>query len=156
MTRKTLVEKDIENIKGKTWVESLVNLVKRSSKYKRVFAKLIELVKKRKSYEEESLMYNYKGKDKDEIWSCMEFFYKNLYNPAFREFIWYDDIDKWENYNITVKYRDLYSEINIVYGIGSFCVIKPVEKPVEKGKVLDLEHIVVLTTGEIIYNDSSD
>lgn len=154
MARKTLVEKDTGDLKGKNWVESLVELVKRSSRRKRIFAKLIELVKKRKSFEEESLMYKYEGKDKDEIWSCMEFFYQNLYNLTFNDFIWHDDNDDWENYNFTLKYHNLYSEVNIVYGIGSFCVIKPVDGPNAKtGKILDLERIVVLTTGEIIYND---
>ena len=63
MTRKTLVEKDMGSLEGGIWL-----------------VKLIELVKERKSFEEESLMYGYEGADKEEIWTCMEFFYQNLCN----------------------------------------------------------------------------
>ena len=137
MTRKTLVEKDMGSLEGGIWL-----------------VKLVELVKERKSFEEESLMYGYEGADKEEIWTCMEFFYQNLYNQAFGDFVWHDDDDEWENYNFTLKYRDLYSEVNIVYGIGSFCVIKPVDRPDGRaGKVFDLERIALLATGEVIYND---
>ena len=53
----------------------------------KMLGKLRKIVDKQKRFDEESLMYKYKGKDKDEIWSCMEFFYQNLWNKSFREFI---------------------------------------------------------------------
>ena len=41
----------------------------------KMLAKLREIVDKQKGFEEEFLMYKYRGKDKDDIWSCMKFFY---------------------------------------------------------------------------------
>ena len=116
-----------------------------------MFSKLIELVKTGKSFEEESLQYNYKGKDKDQIWECMEFFYQNLWKKEFREFIYNDPKDEWENYHIQLKYKDHFSEVTIVYGIGSFCVIAPIESlDDKKSTILDLEKIHVMTSGDII------
>ena len=119
----------------------------------KMLAKLKELVSKQKTFEEESMLYNYKGKDKDLIWSCMEFFYENLYTKEFREFIWYNEKDDWENYNFQIKYKNKYSAVEIVYGIGSFCIIHPMKgKPTNKSKLLDLDNIVIENT-EIYYNE---
>ncbi len=71
-------------------------LLKEVVKQRKMLAKLKDLVLKSKAYEEESLMYKYKGKDKDEIWSCMEFFYANLWNPAFKDYVWTNPTDEWE------------------------------------------------------------
>lgn len=118
-----------------------------------MFAKLIELVKEQKSFEEESMLYNYEGADKDQIWECMEFFYQNLWEKGMREFIWTDEKDEWENYNILLKYKDKYSLVSIVYGIGSFCVIASADEEymkTHKAEIIDLENVHVKTTGEII------
>ena len=66
----------------------------------KMLSKLKKLVTQQQSFEEESMLYNYKGKDKNLIWSCMEFFYENLWTKEFREFIWSDNNDDWENYHI--------------------------------------------------------
>lgn len=151
MNRKVIVKNDLTNLKGKSWPEGLAILVKQKVKRGQMFAKLIDIVKHGKSFEEESLQYNYKGKDKDQIWECMEFFYQNLWNKEFREFIYTDSKDEWENYHIQLKYKDHFSEVTIVYGIGSFCVIAPKEKlDEEKSTILDLEKIYVKTCGDII------
>lgn len=113
--------------------------------------KLKELVVKQKTFEEESMLYNYKGKDKDLIWSCMEFFYVNLWNKEFREFIYTDDKDSWENYHIQLKCKNKFTEVTIVYGIGAFCVIAPLDKPTNKSKILDLDKVVIGKT-EIFYD----
>lgn len=113
---------------------------------RKMLTKLKELVKKKKTFEEESMLYNYKGKDKDLIWSCMEFFYKNLYTKEFQEFIWHDDKDDWENYHILIRHEDRLSEVTIVYGIGSFCVIAPFNMKTKVPltvKVLNLDKIVI-------------
>lgn len=60
--------------------------------------------------------------------------------------------DEWDNYHIQLKYKDHFSEVTIVYGIGSFCVIAPIEKlDEEKSTIFDLEKIYVKTTGDIIF-----
>ena len=122
---------------------------------RKMLAKLKEIVLKGKAYEEESLQYKYKGKDKDEIWSCMEFFYANLWNPTFKEYVWTDPTDNWENYHITLKYQGRWAEVQIVYGIGSFCVIGPgLSTPWTTDlKYLDLDKIIIKTTLEVIYDD---
>ena len=76
MNRKIIVKNELTNLKGKSWPEGLALLVKQKVKRNQMFSKLIELVKTGKSFEEESLQYNYNGKDKDQIWECMEFFYQ--------------------------------------------------------------------------------
>lgn len=142
-----IVPAKLENITFDKLLREKVNLSKMLSKLK-------ELVEKEKTFEEESMLYQYKGKDKDEIWSCMEFFYKNLWTKEFREFIYIDPKDKWENYHIQLKYKEKYSEVTIVYGIGSFCVIGPQkEVPNKKSKILDLDKIVIKTNTEILYNE---
>lgn len=146
MTRKIIVPSTLDKFKG-----NLLGLLKLRHSRIRMLRKLIELVKEQKTFEEESMLYNYEGKDKDDIWSCMEFFYQNLWNKNFREFIWTNSADEWENYNIQLKYKDKYSIVEIVYGIGSFCVIKPLEQINDKYKVLDLEKITVKTNTEVIY-----
>lgn len=152
MNRKVLVKNDLTDLKGKPWPEGLAALVKQKVKRNQMFSKLIELVKTGKTFEEESMLYNYNGKDKDLIWSCMEFFYQNLWNKEFKEFIYNDPEDEWENYNIQLKYKDHYSKVSIVYGIGSFCVIAPIEKlDEEKSTILNLENIHVMTSGDIVY-----
>lgn len=152
MNRKVIVKNKLIDLKGKSWPEGLAILVKQKVKRSQMFAKLIDIVKYGKSFEEESLQYNYKGKDKDQIWECMEFFYQNLWNKEFREFIYIDSKDEWENYHIQLKYKDHFSEVTIIYGIGSFCVIAPIEKlDEEKSTILDLEKIYVKTTGDIIF-----
>lgn len=144
---RVIVPANIENITFDNLLREKVNLSKTISKLK-------ELVEKEKTFEEESMLYQYKGKDKDEIWSCMEFFYKNLWTKEFREFIYTDPKDNWENYHIQLKYKEKYSEVTIVYGIGSFCVIGPQkEVPNKKSKILDLDKIVIKTNTEILYNE---
>ena len=144
--RKILINSTLDKFKG-----NLLGLLKFRHSRIRMLRKLIELVKEQKTFEEESMLYNYEGKDKDDIWSCMEFFYQNLWNKNFREFIWTNSADEWENYNIQLKYKDKYSIVEIVYGIGSFCVIKPLEKINDKYKVLNLENITVKANTEVIY-----
>ena len=151
MNRKVIVKNELTDLKGKSFPEGLAQLVKQKVKRKQMFSKLIELVKTGKSFEEESLQYNYNGKDKDQIWECMEFFYQNLWKKEFREFIYTDTKDEWENYHIQLKYKDHFSEVTIVYGIGSFCVIAPIETlDDKKSTILDLEKIHVMTSGDII------
>lgn len=149
--RKVLVSQyDLKDYKG---MAGLVELLKIRHKRNRMFAKLIELVKEQKSFEEESMLYNYDGADKDQIWECMEFFYQNLWEKGLKEFIWSDDKDEWENYNILLKYKDKYSLVSIVYGIGSFCIIAPADEEymkTHKAEIIDLENVHVKTTGEII------
>lgn len=130
-------------------------MLKEKVKLSKMLAKLKEIVDKQKAFEEESLMYKYKGKDKDEIWSCMEFFYQNLWNKSFREFIWSDDKDEWENYHIYLKYNNKWSEVQIIYGIGAFCVIGPgLSKPwIEGMKYLDLDKINIATNTDVILYD---
>ena len=107
------------------------------------FDKLKELVKQQKYFEEESLQYEYKGSDKEEIWNCMEFFYENLYHKAFRPYI-YSANDDWENYHIQLEYNGKYTEVEIVYGIGAFCVIYPMNhKPTNASKVIDLNKLTI-------------
>lgn len=156
MDRKVIVKNKLTDLKGKTWPEGLALLVKQKVKRDKMFSKLIDIVTKGKSFEEESLQYNYKGRDKKLIWECMEFFYQNLWNKEFREFIYTDPKDEWENYHIQLKYKDHFSEVTIVYGIGAFCVIAPVESLNDKkSTILDLEKINVKTTGDI-YFESGD
>lgn len=149
--RKTLVPIKLDDYKGP---EGLSKLLSRKIVLEQILEKLKDLVTNQKSFEEESMLYNYKGKDKDLIWSCMEFFYQNLWNKNFKEYIWTDPADNWENYNIQLKYKDKYSSVVIVYGIGAFCVIGPDKKvPNENSKILDLDRIKVLTTTEVIYDE---
>lgn len=117
----------------------------------KMLSKLKKLVLQQKSFEEESMLYNYNGKDKDLIWSCMEFFYENLWTKEFREFIYNDDKDEWENYHIQLKCKNKFTEVTIVYGIGAFCVIAPLDKPTDKSKILDLDKIIIGDT-EIFYD----
>lgn len=147
--RRIIVPANPEDLKG---MDGLAKMVKLKVEREKMFSKLRELVKEQKSFEEESLQYTYKGDDKEDIWACMEFFYANLWTKEFREFIWSDNKDDWENYNIQLKLKDNYSLVTIVYGIGAFCVIKHTTYDSTK-PVLDLEKIVVKTTSEIIYND---
>ena len=147
--RRVIVPANTEDLKG---IDGLAKMVKHKVELDKMFYKLRELVKEQKSFEEESLQYTYKGDDKEDIWSCMEFFYANLWTKEFREFIWSDNKDDWENYNVQLKLKDKYSLVTIVYGIGAFCAIVPTTYDSSK-PVLDLEKIVVKTTSEIIYND---
>lgn len=130
-------------------------MLKEKVKLTKMLSKLKEIVAKEKIFEEESLMYHYKGKDKEEIWSCMEFFYQNLWNKDFREFVWFDEKDEWENYHIYLKYNNKWSEVQIVYGIGAFCIIGPgLSKPwIEGMKYLDLDKINIATNTDVIYMD---
>ena len=123
-------------------------MLKEKVKLSKMLAKLKEIVDKQKVFEEESLMYKYRGKDKDEIWSCMEFFYQNLWNKSFREFIWFDEKDEWENYHIYLKYNNKWSEVQI-------CIIGPgLSKPwIEGMKYLDLDKINIATNTDVIYMD---
>lgn len=147
--RRIIIPTNTEDLKG---VDGLAKMVKLKVERDKMFYKLRELVKEQKSFEEESLQYTYKGEDKEDIWACMEFFYANLWTKEFRDFIWSDNKDDWENYNIQLKLKDNYSLVTIVYGIGAFCVIAPTTYDSTK-PILDLEKIVVKTTSEIIYND---
>jgi hypothetical protein len=147
--RRIIIPADPEDLKG---MDGLAKMVKLKVERDKMFSKLRELVESQKFFEEESLQYTYKGDDKEDIWACMEFFYANLWTKEFREFIWSDNKDDWENYNVQLKYKDNYSLVTIVYGIGAFCVIKHTTYDSTK-PVLDLEKVVVKTTSEIIYND---
>lgn len=117
----------------------------------KMLSKLKKLVIQQQSFEEESMLYNYNGKDKNLIWSCMEFFYENLWTKEFREFIWSDNNDDWENYHIQLKCKNKFTEVTIVYGIGAFCVIAPLDKPTDKSKILDLDKVIIGDT-EIFYD----
>lgn len=147
--RRIIIPANTEDLKG---VDGLAKMVKLKVERDKMFCKLRELVKEQKSFEEESLLYIYTGEDKEDIWACMEFFYAYLWTKEFREFIWSDKKDDWENYNVQLKLKDNYSLVTIVYGIGAFCVIAPTTYDSSK-PVLDLEKIVVKITSEIIYND---
>ena len=144
--RKVIVKANLENLKFN-------DLLVKKVKLDKMLFKLKELVEKQKAFEEESMLYKYKGKDKDTIWSCMEFFYQNLWNKDFKEFVYTDPKDKWENYHIQLTYKNKYSEVEIVYGIGSFCIIGPSKKVSTNSKVLDLDKVVILTSTEVIYNE---
>jgi hypothetical protein len=123
-------------------------------KYDKIFAKLKELVYHQKSFEEESMMYHYDGSDKQDIWDCMEFFYSNLWNTNFRDYVYTDPTEEFENYNIQLEYMGKQSEVTVVYGIGSFCAISPMNHPpTNASTVLDLDKIVVKTSCEIIIQD---
>lgn len=116
-----------------------------------MFDKLKEIVEQQKTFEEEDLQYNYKGSDKEQIWACMEFFYQNIWVKNFRPFV-YSDKDDWENYHFQLEYNGKFSEVEIVYGIGAFCVIHPMNhKPTNASKVLDLNNITV--NGEEVHYD---
>ena len=116
-----------------------------------MFDKLKEIVEQQKTFEEENLQYNYKGEDKEDIWHCMEFFYQNIWVKNFRPFV-YSDKDDWENYHIQLEYNGKYTEVEIVYGIGAFCVIYPMNhKPTNASKVLDLNKITV--NGDEVHYD---
>lgn len=106
-----------------------------------VINKLKELVEAKKSFEEESFMYEYEGPDKKLIGYCMDFFYERLYKPEYKNFIFYYPDDGFENYNYQIKYKDKYSEVNIIYGQGSTCIIKPIEYPTNAAEIFDLENI---------------
>ena len=121
-------------------------------KPKVMLAKLKQLVEKEKTFEEESMLYHYKGRDKEAIWACMEFFYKNIWNKKYP--FWSDMNDKWENYNIIIRYKDKISMVAIVYGIGSTCVIGPAKDKYPKDKpILDIEKLKVVDNN-VVYEES--
>ena len=96
-------------------------------KKKKIKDKLKWIVRERQSFEEESLQYEYTGPDKDEIFSVMEYFYEHLSDFEFyNKYVWYDDKDEFENYHIWVKYKYWYTEVYILYGQGSTCIIHPI------------------------------
>lgn len=150
MNRIILRKGSLSEYKGKSWA-GIFELIKKKHKNDMMLKKLIEIVKEGLCFEEELLMYGYKGGDRDLIWSCMEFFYQNLYNLDFKDFIWNDDSDEWENYNFQIKYKDHLSSVEIVYGIGSTCIIKPAESVSDKAKVLNLENLHFKVNGDIVY-----
>lgn len=116
-----------------------------------MFDKLKEIVEQQKTFEEENLQYNYKGEDKEDIWHCMEFFYQNIWVKNFRQFV-YSDKDDWENYHFQLEYNGKFAEVEIVYGIGSFCIIHPMtHHPVNASNVLNLDKISVI--GEEVHYD---
>lgn len=116
-----------------------------------MFDKLKEIVEQQKTFEEENLQYNYKGEDKEDIWHCMEFFYQNIWVKNFRQFV-YSDKDDWENYHFQLEYNGKFSEVEIVYGVGAFCIIHPMtHHPVNASNVLNLDKITVI--GEEVHYD---
>lgn len=135
-------------IKNKTFANP-IKLVKNYFTLKTVFKKLKEIVENRFRFEEESMLYTYQGNDKNEIWLVMEFFYSNLWNKEFRKFNFTDPTDEWENYNFYVHYKGKYSLVSIIYGIGSTCIIVPIEKIEPDKLVLDLDNIKYNIFGEI-------
>ena len=54
-----------------------------------------------------------------------------------------------------MKYNDKWSEVEIVYGIGAFCIIGPgLSKPWQEGmKYLDLDKVNIATNTDVIYMD---
>ena len=48
-------------------------------------------------------------------------------------------------------FKNKFTEVTIVYGIGAFCVIAPLAKPTDKSKILDLDKVVIGKT-EIFYD----
>lgn len=135
-------------IKNKTFANP-IKLVKNYFTLKTVFKKLKEIVENRSRFEEESMLYTYQGNDKNEIWLVMEFFYSNLWDKEFRKFNFTDPTDEWENYNFYVHYKGKYSLVSIIYGIGSTCIIVPIEKIEPDKLVLDLDNIKYNIFGEI-------
>ena len=110
-----------------------------------LFDKLKELVEKELTFEEENLQYNYEGSDKEQIWACMEFFYQNIWVKNFKPFVYTDHNDDWENYHFQLEYNGKFAEVEIVYGVGSFCIIHPMtHHPVNASNVLDLNKITVI------------
>ena len=150
MNRIILRKGSLSEYEGKGW-PGIFELIKKKHKNDMMLKKLREIVKEGLCFEEELLLYGYKGTDRDLIWSCMEFFYQNLYNLNFKDFIWNDDSDEWENYHFQIKYKDHLSSVEILYGIGSTCIIKPVDTISDKAKVLDLESISFKVNGDIVY-----
>lgn len=130
-------------------------LIKTYFKTKKVLNKLKSLILSRSCFEEESLLYTYKGEDKDDIWAVMEFFYTLLWKKETNKFCYTDPSDYWENYNFYVYYLGKYSLISILYGIGSTCIIKPVAlKEIKTTKrIIDLNKIKYNIFGEIYIND---
>lgn len=135
-------------IKNKTFANP-IKLVKNYFTLKTVFKKLKEIVENRSRFEEESMLYTYQGNDKNEIWLVMEFFYSNLWDKEFRKFNFTDPTDEWENYNFYVHYKGKYSLVSIIYGIGSTCIIVPIEKVEPDKLVLNLDNIKYNIFGEI-------
>lgn len=135
-------------IKNKTFANP-IKLVKNYFTIKTVINKLKEIVENRYRFEEESMLYTYQGNDKNEIWLVMEFFYSNLWDKEFRKFNFTDPTDEWENYNFYVHYKGKYSLVSIIYGIGSTCIIVPIEKIEPNKLVLDLDNIKYNIFGEI-------
>lgn len=135
-------------IKNKTFANP-IKLVKNYFTLKTVFKKLKEIVENRSRFEEESMLYTYQGNDKNEIWLVMEFFYSNLWDKEFRKFNFTDPSDEWENYNFYVHYKGKYSLVSIIYGIGSTCIIVPIEKVEPDKLVLNLDNIKYNIFGEI-------
>lgn len=118
-----------------------------------VIGKLREIVEHEKSFEEESFLYNYKGKDKNDISKIFDFFYSSLSNRVFNSFCYFDPSDGFENYNIYLKYKNKYTLVCILYGQGSTCIIKPV-KPEEiktDKDVIILDNIHCSISGEVSF-----
>jgi hypothetical protein len=150
MNRIILRKGSLSEYKGKGFA-GIFELVKKKHKNDLMLKKLREIVKEGLCFEEELLLYGYKGEDRDLIWSCMEFFYQNLYNLDFKDFIWNDDSDEWENYHFQIKYKDHLSSVESLYRIESTCIIKPAEAVSDKAKVLDLDSISFKVNGDIVY-----
>ena len=129
---------------------SFNDYVKKIKSLKTMLSVLKAVVAQEKVYEEESMLYK-KPKAAKHVWPCMEFFYQNLWNKNFP--VWSDKKEKWENYNILISYNGKVSVVSIIYGIGSSCVIAPLDK-VPKGKpILELERIKVLNNMNIVYEE---
>lgn len=120
----------------------------------KMLPKLKEIVRKGQKFEEEYVQYAYRGKDTDLILDCMEFFYENLWSMGFRDFVWSNPKDDWENYHIILEYNGKYSEVEIVYGVGAFCIIYPIKKvPRRKQKILKLDKMTILKNMEVWYDE---
>lgn len=120
----------------------------------KMLPKLKEIVRKGQKFEEEYVQYAYRGKDADLILDCMEFFYENLWSMGFRDFVWSNPKDDWENYHTILEYNGKYSEVEIVYGVGAFCIIYPIEKvPRRNKKILKLDKMTILKNMEVWYDE---
>ena len=130
-------------------------LIKTYLKTRTVFNKLKDLVANRSRFEEESMLYTYEGEDKNAIWEVMEFFYVSLWTKEFDPFVYTDPADDWENYNFYIHYKGKYTLISIIYGVGSTCIIAPVELDEIKTtkKIIELENLEFNIFGKITYKE---
>ena len=67
---------------------------------------------------------------------------------------WNSSTKTCENYHVLLEYNGKYSEVEIVYGVGAFCIIYPIKKvPRRKQKILKLDKMTILKNMEVWYDE---